>query len=168
VPVQSLSQAPQDRLGGISRDTLDDELMPRDAERNRRPILHNSSGLPDHGCRGGRKGWMALGIHDELVQGNREFDQEVAERTRQREPCGSSLILDNLVCRHGLIPNSRTTYAWTAPFVCIGQIVVIGQASLGVNGRSPFAKSQKLVMRVLIFYGELARSAYDSTMASLS
>lgn len=85
------------------------------------------------------------------------------------------------------------------------QIVVTGQASLGVNGRCPFANSQfchlnfgpgavalpggpteycpavgslkraledvgmqRLAMRVLIFYGELAPSAYDSTIASLS
>ena len=79
VPVKAFRQAAQHELRWVGGDAFDDELAPGDAERDLRPVGEQLLGARDHSGRGGLQRRVPARIHAELVERNRQLDQEFVE-----------------------------------------------------------------------------------------
>src|SRR5713226_10513303 len=71
---------------GVGGDPFNDELAPRHAEGERRPVSQQRGGAADHARSRRLEGRMALGIHGVLVERDRELDKEFPQLARQRGP----------------------------------------------------------------------------------
>ena len=81
--VESFGQASKHWMIGVGGDALDNQLPPGDAERDHLASLQQVRGAASHARRGGSERRMTARIHRMLVQGNRQFDEKVAEFARQ-------------------------------------------------------------------------------------
>src|SRR6185436_17428605 len=88
MPMQSLGQPTQDRLVGIRRDAVDDQLSSGDAEYERRSLVKQTSDAAGEASnrRGERR--VTPRIHRMLLYCNRQFDQELAQLAGQRDTLG--------------------------------------------------------------------------------
>jgi hypothetical protein len=83
VPVKALGELLENRILGIGRDTLDDQLLPRDADGESIPVLDEEQAETvrysvDCYVEKRMPGW----INGVLVQRDRELEQEISELAR--------------------------------------------------------------------------------------
>ena len=77
--MQASRQLGEDRVARIGGHAFDHELVARDPERKRGPVLQQCVGASQHTRGGGRQRRVVLGIHGVLVEGDRQLDEEFTE-----------------------------------------------------------------------------------------
>jgi len=87
--MQRLRETAQDRLVGVGRDAVDDQLVARDAECEGRAILEQPFCALGHtgGC--GFKGGMPDRVYGVLMKRDRELDEKRAQLPRKNNPVPS-------------------------------------------------------------------------------
>ena len=79
--VEALGEPSQDGILGIGRDPFDDQLLPRDAERERCPRIEKNSEVVGEIVHGRTEEWVAGGVDGVLPECNGEIDEEIAQVT---------------------------------------------------------------------------------------
>ena len=77
--VEPLGQAAEDRMIGVGRDAVDDQLAQSDSEHQDRPRLEQPPGSTRDGGGGGLQRRVPARVHCMLLHGNGELHQEFAQ-----------------------------------------------------------------------------------------
>jgi hypothetical protein len=85
MPIQPLRQPAENRLCRIRGYPFDDELTPRDAKGDLRPVGQQTGRAGYNGRSRRLQRRMAVRIHRVLVKSDRELDQKLAERARESD-----------------------------------------------------------------------------------
>ena len=90
--MEPFGESSEDRLCGIGRNALDDELTARDTKGHLRPIDEQVRRARRDGLSRRFERRVPVRVHAVLVQRDREFDQEIAVLPRQRSAVGTGCV----------------------------------------------------------------------------
>ena len=83
VAMQFFGETAENRVLGVRGDAFDNQLPSRDAEGQRRPILEQTMGPPQHAVDGRRERRVAVWIHGMPLERHRQGHQVLSELGRQ-------------------------------------------------------------------------------------
>ena len=81
--MQPFGEPPQHGLLRVGRHALDDQLMPRDAERDQGAVAHQALGMPRDGLGRRSERGVPLRVHRVPVQRDGQLDEEIREVARR-------------------------------------------------------------------------------------